>query len=116
MCFLHLLHEPLTLIRRDKALESFGIGSLVVDDGEDAAIWHLLMPDGLARDPGVFQSGLVFIPTRAPAISSLVSRSRPSFPRTMEVANTISAIALSFRQTTLSAEPTGSRTLGCPKG
>jgi len=38
MCFLHLLHEPLTLIRRDKALESFGIGSLVVDDGEDAGI------------------------------------------------------------------------------
>ncbi len=64
MYFLHLLHEPPTDVRigRDKALVGIRIGCLDVNDGEGAATWRLLMPDGLARDPGVFQRGRIFIP------------------------------------------------------
>ena len=67
MYFLHPLHEPPTdvRIRRDKALVGIRIGCLDVNDGEGAAIWHLLMPDGLARDSGVFQRGRIFIPASA---------------------------------------------------
>src|SRR5512132_3310765 len=64
---LHPLHEPPIdfRIRRDKALGGLRIGCLDVNDGEGAAIRRLLMPDGLARDSGVFPRGRIFIPASA---------------------------------------------------
>ena len=102
MYFLHPLHEPSTdvRIRRDKALVGISIGSLDVNDGERAAIGRLLMPDGWRVIPASF-SAASYSSRRAPAISSLVSRSSSSFPRLMGMANTISVIALSFPQNDL---------------
>src|SRR3954451_20407923 len=71
MATLHCLplrREPPADLRigRDEALMGLGIGSLDVDDGECAATRHLLMPDGLARDPRFLQRGLVFLPAGPP--------------------------------------------------
>src|SRR5690348_7204976 len=67
---LHPLDEPPADLRigGDEALVRLGIGSLDVDDRERAATWHLLMPDGLARDPRILQRGLVFLPAGAPQL------------------------------------------------
>jgi hypothetical protein len=65
--FHHPLAKPARDLRTrsDKAPIGIWIGCLDVNDGEYAAIWHPLMPAGLSRDPGILQSGFVFIPACA---------------------------------------------------
>src|SRR5689334_6138294 len=61
--FLHPLDEPAADLRigRNEALVGFRIVCLDVDDREAAAVRHLLMPDGLASDPGLLQRGRVLL-------------------------------------------------------
>src|SRR5262249_31386438 len=84
ICLLHPLNEPRADVRigRGEALVGIRIGRLYIDDGEDLASWHLLMPDGYARDSGVSQRGLVLIPASAPpALPSLPDEHPPSRAR-----------------------------------
>ena len=111
MYFLHPLHEPPTMSASDETKRWWAsIGSLDVDDGEGAAVRHLLMPDGLARDSGVFQRGRILIPASA---RHLVPRLAINLLLPMHDRNgkhDLGYSAFLSVKTTLSPEPTGTGT------